>query len=197
MGLDKLLRYNREWAERMTLEKPEIFRSHAKGQRPKYLWIGCADSRVSPYESTGLKIGEIFVHRNIANLVPENDNNSQSVLQFAIEDLKVSHIIVCGHYGCGGVLTAYQGSAKEPVTSWVSGIKTVIDRHQKELALMKTTIEKLNLITKLNVIQQVNNISQNKFFLNSEHKITIDGWVYDLKTGRIGDLEVTKQTGLD
>ncbi len=168
--MENLLEQNRKWAAEKLAADPDYFSRHAKGQKPKYLWLGCSDSRVPPEKILGLEIGEIFVHRNIANLVQADDNSVQSVLQYAIEALKVEHIVVCGHYGCGGVAAACDCSGT--IQKWLAPVRTLYESHPN--ASQQELVE-------LNVKQQVENIAQSPIYQNA--KTELHAWVYDIETG--------------
>ena len=167
------------------------FENLAKGQSPDYLWIGCSDSRVPDNEITSSNPGDIFVHRNIANLVVHTDTNMLSVLQYAVEALHVKHIIVCGHYGCGGVLAAMDRSDKGLVNHWLTNIKEVIYKNKTELQAISDEKERGNRLVELNVIQQVQNLAKTSMVQKAWRKreLEIHGWVFDLHTGKIKDLD--------
>ncbi len=187
----KLLNGNKAWVEEKLHSDPHYFQELAKGQSPDYLWIGCSDSRVPDNEITGAKPGDIFVHRNIANMVVHTDINMLSVLQYAVEVLHVKHIIVCGHYGCGGVLAAMERMDKGLVNNWLRNIKEVYFRHRTELDSIQGEKEKADRLVELNVIQQVENLAKTVFVQNAwqNRELQIHGWVFDIATGKIKDLE--------
>lgn len=170
--LSHLLENNRRWAEK---RDPSLFKRDAEGQSPKYLWIGCSDSRVPPNEILGLGPGEVFVHRNIANLATPNDLNIQSVLQVALEFLKIEHIIICGHYGCSGAQTATKEATHGVVDEWLAPVRELYAQEQSD---WKTLVER-------NVLLQANNIMQSSFVSEA---MSIHAWVYDISTGLIKDL---------
>lgn len=187
---NQLLENNKTWVAEKLAEDSEFFKRHAEGQTPTYLWIGCSDSRVHPGELTKTEKGEIFVHRNVANMVVHTDLNVMSVLQYAVEVLKVKHIIVCGHYKCGGVLTAMGKKDMGLVNKWLRNIKEVYSKHKIELALLGNAEEKANRLVELNVIEQVHNLAKTSFVQKAirDNKIMVHAWVYDIHTGLIKDL---------
>ena len=188
---DKLLKGNKDWVAEKLKADAAYFEDLAKGQSPDYLWIGCADSRVPDNEITSSSPGDIFVHRNVANLVVHTDTNMLSVLQYAVEALHVKHIIVCGHYGCGGVLAAMDRSDKGLVNHWLTNIKDVIYKHKDELNAIKNEKERGNRLVELNVIQQVQNLAKISLVQKAwrRRELEIHGWVFDLSTGNIKDLD--------
>ena len=188
---ERLLKGNHEWVSEKINMDPSYFENLAKGQQPDYLWIGCADSRVPDNEITGSNPGDIFVHRNIANLVVHTDTNMLSVLQYAVEALHVKHIIVCGHYGCGGVLAALDRSDKGLVNHWLTNIKEVIFKHKDELHAIADETERGKRLVELNVIQQVQNLAKTSLVQKAwrNRELEIHGWVFDLHTGKIKDLD--------
>lgn len=178
-------------SEKLELD-PDFFKRLNQQQKPEFLWVGCSDSRVPANEITGTDPGEIFVHRNIANMVVHTDVNFLSVLQYAVEVLKVKHIIVCGHYNCGGILTALSNKRMGLVDTWVRNIKEVYAKHEQELSKIQDHAEKANRLSELNVIEQVKNLAKTSFVQEAwkTRSLQIHGWVYGLETGRIKDLEV-------
>lgn len=192
--LDHLKANNRDWAARMVSADPNFFRRLEGQQAPEYLWIGCADSRVPANEIVGLDPGELFVHRNVANLAPPQDANYLSVLQFAIDVLKVEHIMVVGHYGCGGVAAAVDGRRRGLVDHWLHPVREVRDRHRDELAGIADEGRRLNRLCELNVVQQVRNVATDIFVQEAwarGQKLLVHGWVYSLRDGLVKDLAVT------
>jgi carbonic anhydrase len=191
----KLLEGNKKWVEKKLREEPNFFNDLAKGQQPGVLWIGCSDSRVPANEITGTKSGEVFVHRNIANMVVHNDTNLLSVLDFAVNILEIKHVIVCGHYNCGGITAAlsnkhYGGM----IDNWLSNIKDVYRLHQKELDGISDLEKRNRRLTELNIIEQVYNLCKTSIIQNAweKHKRPhVHGWVYDVSNGLIKDLNVT------
>ena len=190
---NKLLENNKKWvADQMALD-PGYFQKLANSQHPEYLWIGCSDSRVPANQITGTLPGDIFVHRNIANMVIHSDMNMLSVLSYAVEVLKVKHIIVCGHYGCGGVLAAMENKQFGLIDNWLRHIKDVYRLHFKELDALKDTKERANRLVELNVIEQVQDLGKTSIVQNAwkrEQPLHLHGWVYDVKDGVIKDLDV-------
>lgn len=196
----KLLENNKTWVADMTKDDPDYFKKMSKGQSPEYLWIGCSDSRVPANEVTGTKPGELFVHRNIANMVVHNDLNLLSVLSYAVEVLKVKHIIVCGHYGCGGVEAAMSNKQYGLIDHWLRNIKEVYRIHQDELDEIDNHTKRLRRFVELNVIEQVRDLSKTPTIQNAWRKgqqLYIHGWVYDIHDGLITDLEVTYKNAND
>ncbi len=182
----KLLKNNAEWASAQKKEDPEYFERLIQLQAPEILWIGCSDSRVPADRITGTHPGEIFVHRNIANLVVHTDLNLLSVLQFAVEILKVKHIIVCGHHNCGGVAAAMSNKSYGLMDQWIWSIKNVYSMHRDRINALETDEEKRHLLTQINVIEQVKNLAKTSFVQNAwKHGETpyLHGWVYDLRDG--------------
>jgi carbonic anhydrase len=190
---NKLLENNKKWvADQLALE-PNYFQKLANSQNPEYLWIGCSDSRVPANQITGTLPGDIFVHRNIANMVIHSDMNMLSVLSYAVEVLKVKHIIVCGHYGCGGVLAAMENKQFGLIDNWLRHIKDVYRLHFKELDALKDTKLRADRLVELNVIEQVQDLGKTSIVQNAwkrEQPLHLHGWVYDVKDGIIKDLDV-------
>ena len=189
--LDQLKQNNRSWAERKLAADPGFFKRLEAQQQPEYLWIGCSDSRVPANEIVGLDPGELFVHRNVGNLAPPQDANYLSVLQYAIEVLKVSHILVVGHYGCGGVRAALLGQRLGLIDHWLSPIRALACHHQQELDGFSDEGGKLDRLCELNVLQQVENVATNPFVLDAwaeGHDLTVHGWCYSLENGLVTDL---------
>ena len=192
--ISDLLENNRRWSERVTAENPRFFTDLADQQSPKYLWIGCSDSRVSANTIVGLAPGEIFVHRNVANLVVHTDMNCLSVIQFAVEVLLVEHIIVCGHYGCGGVEAALDGQRHGLIDNWLRHIQDTANLHSHILDPITDLSEKINKLCELNVAEQVLNVGETTMVLdawNRELELTVHGWIYDLTDGLIRDLNIS------
>ena len=191
--LPKLFENNRAWAERIKLEDPAYFERLSQTQTPEYLWIGCADSRVPANEIVGLGPGELFVHRNIANMVPPFDANVHSVLQYAVEALKVKHIIVCGHYGCGGVLAALRDWSGLPLENWLAHVRAVYRAHKDELDAEPNEEIRWRRLCELNVIAQVQAVREAeivKLAWQKNQPLMVHGWIYDLKQGLLQDLEL-------
>ena len=197
-----LLENNKKWSASKTKEDKDFFKTLANQQKPPVLWIGCADSRVPANEITGTKSGEIFVHRNIANMVVHTDMNMLSVLDYAVNFLNVKHIIVCGHYGCGGVQAAMQNNDLGLINKWIRNIKEVYRQHKQEIHALDTEKERLDLLVELNVKAQVLDLAKTsivqKAWKNNKG-LKIHGWVYGLDNGIIKDLKVSMSStdGLD
>jgi carbonic anhydrase len=192
--LDDLKTNNRRWAERKVAADPGFFRRLEGQQAPEYLWIGCADSRVPANQIVDLDPGELFVHRNVANLAPPQDANYLSVLQFAVDVLKVKHILVVGHYGCGGVAAAVDGKRLGLVDHWLHPIREVHKEHRAELDAIPDLRVRLNRLCELNVVRQVSNVAADVFVQDAwarGQKLAVHGWVYSISNGLITDLNVT------
>lgn len=195
---NSLLEGNKRWVQQKIDANPDFFNNLSKGQSPQVLWIGCSDSRVPANEITGTQPGDIFVHRNIANMVVHSDMNLLSVLDYAVNILKVKHVIVCGHYGCGGVKAAMDNKQYGLVDNWIRLIKDVYRIHTAELEQIANEDERFNRFVELNVIEQVFDLSKTSIIQNawrnqSEYPI-VHGWVYSLKTGLIKDLGVSMKS---
>jgi carbonic anhydrase len=190
----QLLINNEEWAQEQLAKNPDYFTKHAEGQHPEFLWIGCSDSRVPPHEICKTQKGMIFEQRNIANMVVHTDLNVMSVLQYAVEVLKVKHIIVCGHYGCGGVVASMTKKNHGLVNKWLLNIKDIYVKHKAELTLIDDINLRADKLVELNVIEQVHNLTKTSIVQKAwkERHLNIHGWVYDMKTGKIKDLNVLK-----
>ena len=191
--LSHLFDKNRAWADSICKSDPEFFRNLSEQQSPEYLWVGCADSRVPANEIVGMMPGELFVHRNVANLVVHTDLNCLSVMQFAVDVLKVKHIIVCGHYGCGGVRAAYQRARVGLVDNWLRHVQDVREKHDAELAGLEEDAA-CDRLCELNVIEQVTNVSQTTIVKDAWDRgqdLAVHGWIYALKDGLLRDLDVT------
>jgi len=192
-NLDFLIKKNRSWAERIKDYNPKFFYELSEQQHPDYLWIGCADSRVPANQIIDLPPGEVFVHRNIANLVVHSDLNCLSVIQYAVEVLKVKHIIVCGHYGCGGVKASMSGESHGLIDNWLQHIKDVYRLHKEELAVIKDEEDKINLLCELNVIEQVANVCNTTIVKNAwkrGEELSVHGWIYSIQNGLLQDLRL-------
>ncbi len=188
------MKNNRAWAARMVAADPGFFRRLAQQQAPEYLWIGCSDSRVPANTIVDLDPGELFVHRNVANLAPPQDSNYLSVLEFAVDVLKVKHILVVGHYGCGGVRAAVDGQRRGPVDHWLHPIRETFHDHRHELEAIASEHDRLNRLCELNVIRQVRNVASELFVADAwtrGQKLSVHGWVYSLENGLVTDLDVT------
>jgi carbonic anhydrase len=191
---NQLLENNQKWRAEQIAKDPNFFKDLANGQSPEYLWIGCSDSRVPANEVTGTKPGELFVHRNIANMVVHTDMNLLSVLSYAVETLKVKHIIVCGHYGCGGVKAAMGNKSLGLIDNWLRHIKDVYRIHFHELDAIKDEELRFRRFVELNVIEQVNDLGKTSIVQNgwsNNQPLHIHGWVYDLENGEINDMIVS------
>lgn len=191
---NKLIENNKEWVNRNLAKDPEFFTRLADGQEPPLLWIGCSDSRVPANEIIGAAPGEVFVHRNIANMVIHTDISMLSVLDYAVNVLKVKHVIVCGHYGCGGVKAAMGNSHIGLIDNWIRHIKDVYRFHYEELDKIENEKERFNRFVELNVTEQVLDLAKTSIIQNAwkkEQQIHIHGWVYDIHDGLINDLNVT------
>ena len=188
----RLLTGNKNWSEAKMKQDPDFFKNLTLGQNPEYLWIGCSDSRVPANEITGTKSGEMFVHRNIANMVVHTDMNLLSVLYYAVEVLHVKHIIVCGHYGCGGVIAAMTNNNNGFVNDWLRNIKEVYKKHENELKSIADLKERENRLVELNVIEQVHNLCKTMVVQKAWNKreLQVHGWVYGFNNGLITDLKV-------
>jgi carbonic anhydrase len=189
----QLLENNKNWVAAQLAIDPVYFNKLANSQNPEYLWIGCSDSRVPANQITGTSPGDIFVHRNIANMVIHSDMNMLSVLSYAVEVLKVKHIIVCGHYGCGGVLAAMENKQFGLIDNWLRHIKDVYRLHFKELDAIKDNKQRTDRLVELNVIEQVQDLGKTSIVQNAwkrEQPLHLHGWVYDVKDGIIKDLDV-------
>ncbi len=188
----KLLAGNKLFSETMIFQDPDYFKKLSKGQKPNYLWIGCSDSRVPANQITNTQSGEIFVHRNVANLVVHTDTNLLSVLEYAVKYLGVKHIIVCGHYGCGGVLAAMTNAYHGFVDNWLRNIKDVYHQNRKELDAITDEKQRADRLTELNVIEQVRNLAKTTIVQQAwaERKLHLHGWVYGLNDGLVKDLSI-------
>ena len=189
--LPDLFERNHAWARRITASDPTFFESLSAQQSPKYLWIGCADSRVPANEIVGLLPGELFVHRNVANVVVHTDLNCLSVLQYAVDVLKVEHVIVCGHYGCGGVRAAYERSSLGLIDNWLRHVQDVRDRHDVQLMTLADDAARLDRLSELNVIEQVRHVCQTTIVQDGwtrGQRIIVHGWIYGLGDGLLRDL---------
>jgi carbonic anhydrase len=189
--LDNLFANNARWAEDIKAENPDFFSTLSKQQAPDYLWIGCSDSRVPANEIVGLLPGELFVHRNVANIVIHTDLNCLSVMQFAVEYLKVKHIMVTGHYGCGGVKAAMENRQLGLVDYWVRSIRDVYHKHQDLMDLIEDETLRLNHLCELNVMEQVSHVSHTNIVQNAwkrGQELSIHGWIYGIHDGILRSL---------
>lgn len=190
-----LLANNKRWSERMRKDNPELFTELSKHQHPFFLWIGCSDSRVPPNEITGTVPGDMFIHRNIANMVVHTDLNLMSVLDYGVNVLKIDHIIVCGHYGCGGVKAAMGPEFGGPASNWVREIRDVMRFHHGELMAIRDEERRFDRLVELNVAEQVYDLSRTSVIRDAwtnGRKVQVHGWVYGLSDGLIKDLGVTR-----
>jgi carbonic anhydrase len=188
--LNHIFENNRAWAAEMVRQDPDFFTRLARQQAPQYLWIGCSDSRVPANQIAGLLPGEMFVHRNVANVVVHADLNCLSTIQFAVDVLRVGHIIVCGHYGCGGVLAALRDEKLGLVDNWLRHVQDVRRRHQADLDARETEAERHTRLCELNVIEQVINVSQTTVVRDAwarGQELAVHGWVYDIRDGLLRD----------
>ena len=193
--LTGLFANNRAWAARVTAEDPQFFARLAGQQAPEYLWIGCSDSRVPANEIVDLLPGELFVHRNVANLVVHTDLNCLSVLQFAVDVLKVRHVIVCGHYGCGGVLAALRDEKLGLIDNWLRHVQDVRWKHRDQLDALETEAQRHDRLCELNVVEQVVNVAQTTVVREAWARgqaLAVHGWVYGLRDGLLRDLGVAR-----
>lgn len=191
--LKKLFEQNRIWADKVKETDPEFFHELSKQQNPEYLWIGCSDSRVAANQIVDMLPGQIFVHRNIANVVVHTDLNCLSVIQYAVDVLQVKHIIVCGHYGCGGIMAAMDNREHGLIDNWLRHIKDVYRYHQDRIDVLQDDQEKINLLCELNVVEQVANICHTTIVQNawkSGQALTVHGWIYSIENGILKDLDV-------
>lgn len=189
--IKSLLKNNKSWAKNITKQNPDFFSKLSKIQKPKYLWIGCSDSRVPANEITGLLPGELFVHRNVANVVVHTDLNCLSVVQFAVEVLNINEIIVCGHYNCGGVRATLEESRMGLIDNWLRHIADVKDKHKQTLSKIKNKEKKLDKLCELNVLEQAQNLAATTIVQDAwsrKQPLTIHAWIYDLKDGLLKEL---------
>jgi carbonic anhydrase len=195
--LPELFENNRRWAQRIVERDPDFFLSLAAQQSPKYLWIGCSDSRVPANDIVGLRPGELFVHRNVANVVVHTDLNCLSVLQYAIDVLAVEHVIVCGHYGCGGVRAAYFRSSLGLIDNWLRHVQDVRDRHQPLVDEAEGDEARIDRLCELNVVDQVRHVCQTTIVRDAwsrGQRLAVHGWIYDVRDGLLRDLGCTTMT---
>jgi len=192
--LHRLLDQNRAWAEGIKASDPDFFQTLAKQQTPRFLWIGCADSRVPSTQLAGMKPGEMFVHRNVANLVVHTDFNCLSVMQYAVDVLKVEHIIVCGHDGCGGVKAAMSNQQFGLIDNWLRHVQDVFHEHEEQLAKISDENERIDRLCELNVIEQVRNVGRTTIVQSAWQRgqeLVVHGWIYGLQDGLLRDLGVS------
>ncbi len=199
-GLEHLIENNRKWVAGITAERPSFFSELGKQHTPKYLWIGCADSRVPANEIVGLLPGEMFVHRNVANIVIPTDLNCLSVLQYAIDVLNVEHVIVCGHYGCGGVLAAYNNLRLGLIDNWLRHVQDVRDHHHDIIDKAEDEVTARAKLAELNVIEQVKHVCQTNIVQDAwqrRQQLRVHGWIYGINDGLIHDLGFSVQSSTD
>lgn len=192
--LKRLLEQNRTWAESITASDPEFFPTLAKQQTPRFLWIGCSDSRVPATQLVGMVPGEMFVHRNVANVVDHTDFNCLSVMQYAVDVLKVEHIIVCGHHGCGGVKAAMDNLQLGLIDNWLRHVQDVLHEHEELLSRVKDENLRLDRLCELNVIEQVLNVGRTTIVQSAWQRgqeLVIHGWIYGLEDGLLRDLGIS------
>jgi carbonic anhydrase len=197
--LKRLLDQNRAWAENIKASDPDFFPALAKQQSPKFLWIGCADSRVPANQLAGLMPGEMFVHRNVANVVDHTDFNCLSVMQYAVDVLKVEHIIVCGHHGCGGVKAAMDNLQLGLIDNWLRHVQDVVHEYEKLLATINNETERFDRLCELNVIEQVRNVGRTTIVQSAWQRgqeLGVHGWIYGLQDGLLRDLGCSLSGGL-
>ena len=199
--IERLIQNNRDWAARVRAQDPHFFTSLARQQKPRYLWIGCSDSRVPANEIVGLRPGELFVHRNVANLVVHTDLNCLSVIQYAVDVLHVEHVIVCGHYGCGGVSAAHDNHTLGLIDNWLRHAQDVMQKHRVLLAALGDAEARVRRLCELNVIEQVVNVAQTTIVQQAWERgqvLSVHGWIYALTDGLLRDLNmsVTARQGL-
>ncbi len=189
----QIFEHNQAWLEQEQAKDKKFFKNLSLEQNPDFLYIGCSDSRVPANTITGLDIGDLFVHRNIANVVSNNDMNIMSVIQYAVEQLNVKHIVVCGHYGCGGVKSAMEQKSFGLLDGWLKNIRDVFRLHYKDLTLLTDEQQRYDRLVELNVIEQVENVIKTSYVQKSYIKNgypIVHGWVYDMKTGKLIDLDI-------
>jgi carbonic anhydrase len=197
--LKHLLKNNQTWAKKIRSAQPDFFEKLSKQQSPEYLWIGCSDSRVPANEIVDLQPGELFVHRNVANIVVHTDFNCLSVIEYAVEVLRVKDIIVCGHYGCGGVQAALKDNLLSISDNWLRHIREIVQKHHKELYKLKIENKRLDRLCELNVIEQVHNVCNTTIVQKAWRRrqtLAVHGWIYGIKNGLLKDLNVS-MTNID
>ena len=200
INLPVLFENNRKWAAQLSQNDPTFFSRLAQQQSPEFLWIGCSDSRVPANQITGLLPGELFVHRNVANLVIHTDMNCLSVLQYAVDILKVRHIIVCGHYGCGGVKAALDSQPHGLIDNWLRHIREIYRRRSSDLLQLSTVEERINRLCELNVIEQVKNVGNTTIIQEAWQRgqsVTVHGWIYAISDGLLKDLDASISSTVD
>ena len=200
--LEHLLDGNKAWAENIKESDPDFFEKLSEIQAPEYLWIGCSDSRITPSSSIGLLPGEMFVHRNVANLVNHTDMNCLSVMQFAVEALKVKHVIVCGHYGCGGVKAAFDDERYGLIDNWLRHVQDIMHKYRSQLELIADYDDRLDKLCEINVIEQVVSVGETTIIQDAWERgqdLEVHGWIYTIADGIYRDLGVSVKSleGLD
>lgn len=193
-NLDNLFENNRRWAEEIKQEDPLFFEKLSAQQQPEFLWIGCSDSRVPSNQIIGLMPGEVFVHRNVANIVIHTDLNCQSVLQFAVDVLKIKHIMVVGHYGCGGVRAALEDRQHGLIDNWLRALRDIYYAQRHQFNDLQTDEERINLLCELNIKAQVENVCHTNIVQNAWARgqaLAVHGWIYGVRDGLLQDLNVT------
>ena len=198
--MQQLFENNRAWSRRLTQRDPAFFRKLSEQQAPKYLWIGCSDSRVPANEIVGLLPGELFVHRNVANLVVHTDLNCLAVIQYAVEVLKVQHIIVCGHYGCGGVQAVLEKRELGLVSNWLRHLADISDKFSRKLAALPSAEERARALCRFNVVEQVRHVCESTIVQTAWREgraLAVHGWVYSLQDGLLQDLLESPVTSSD
>jgi len=192
--IERLLASNREWAEELTAQDPQFFERLSEAQNPELLWIGCSDSRISPTSSIGLLPGEMFVHRNVANLVNHSDMNCLAVMQFAVEVLSVRHVIVCGHYNCGGVKAAYDDARYGLVDNWLRHIQDTMHKYEADLNRLPNYDSRLDKLCEINVIEQVVSVGETTIVQDAWERgqeLAIHGWIYRIAEGIYRDMKIS------
>jgi len=199
-NLKELLERNHEWAEKIKASDPEFFQALAKQQNPDYLWIGCSDSRVPATQLVGLRPGEMFVHRNVANVVVHTDFNCLSVLQYAVEVLGVSHIIVCGHYGCGGVKAALDNLQMGLIDNWLRHVQDVMIHYEHHMSDIENADKRLERLCELNVVEQVLSVGRTTIVQSAwsrGQELAVHGWIYGISDGLLRDLDLTISSSIE
>lgn len=187
----EILLSNKAWSDEMRERRADYFDRQTSGQNPDILWIGCSDSRVSPEQITQTRPGELFIHRNVANIVQPDDENFLSVLQYAVDVLKVPHIVLCGHLGCGGIAATLKGGTIGPIDSWLGNARSVAEQHSKELSQIENIDERVNRLVELNVREQLIRLAGLSIVRNAfevGQNLTLHGWVYDMRDGIVSEL---------
>lgn len=189
--LSHLFERNASWAAELLTRDPDFFKNLSREQNPKYLWIGCSDSRVPANEILGLECGELFVHRNVANLFPHTDFNCLSVLQYAVDYLNIEHVIVCGHYGCGGIAAAMSSHQHGLVDNWLRHVRDVYAQSKRDLEIIEDVQLRNDRLAELSVLQQVANVCHTTIVQNAwarKQTLTVHSWMYDISTGKVRDI---------